>query len=70
MAPWKPLNCIFVVDGHNGWTSVRHRMLKKGIPVTEVSFATGYLDISHFIKVFKKETDMTPRKFRQEYVKG
>lgn len=35
-------------------------LLKSGYPVTEVSYATGYMDISHFTKVFKRELGVTP----------
>lgn len=43
------------------------RMLISGKSITEVQQRTGYLSYSHFFRVFKKETGMTPREFKDKY---
>ena len=37
------------------------------LPVSEVAARVGYDDYNYFIKVFKKETDFTPAKYRKNH---
>lgn len=37
--------------------------------ITEVGVMTGYNDTSQFIRVFKQEIGMTPKKYRDEKLK-
>ncbi len=39
-------------------------LLNPELPLTEISLATGFSDQSHFTRVFKKITGMTPNAFR------
>ena len=41
-------------------------LLNKGLPVTEVCFASGFNDLSHFIRVFNKHTGNSPTIYRQK----
>lgn len=41
-------------------------MLKSGLTVTEVALALGFFDSSHFSRVFKRATGLTPRKYQDE----
>ena len=43
------------------------RMLIDGKTISEAQQATGYLSYSHFFRVFKKETGMTPKEFKDMY---
>ncbi|WP_246070537.1 helix-turn-helix transcriptional regulator [Paenibacillus kobensis] len=42
-------------------------LLKKGYQVTEVCFAVGYNDLTHFARVFKKTFGGNPSTFRAKY---
>lgn len=41
-------------------------LLDSHLPITEVATLCGYNDPSQFIAIFKKETGMTPRRFREQ----
>lgn len=41
-------------------------LLDSHLPITEVAMLCGYNDPSQFIAIFKKETGMTPRRFREQ----
>lgn len=41
-------------------------LLDSHLPITEVAMQSGYNDPSQFIAIFKKETGMTPRRFREQ----
>lgn len=43
---------------------------KSTCSVTEVALITGYNDTSQFIRIFKQETGMTPKKYRNEKQRG
>jgi len=45
---------------------IRHakQMLTRGIPIVEVASNTGFIDQSHFTKVFKKMVGVTPGEYR------
>lgn len=36
----------------------------KNLSVIQVSLAVGYDDVSYFIRIFKKQTGMTPKKYQ------
>ncbi|MDD2959003.1 MAG: response regulator [Lachnospiraceae bacterium] len=38
-----------------------------GVSVKEISLQCGYGDPNYFSRIFKKQTDMTPREFRERY---
>lgn len=44
-------------------------LLDSHLPITDVATLSGYNDPSQFIQIFKKETGMTPRRFREESAK-
>jgi len=35
-------------------------------PVTEIMYASGFENVSHFLKLFKKQYNLTPRRYRQK----
>lgn len=37
--------------------------------ITDISFAVGFLSTAYFIKMFKKEYQLTPKKYREEHFK-
>ena len=37
------------------------------LPITDVSFASGFDNVSYFIKTFKKMMGVTPNRFRKNY---
>lgn len=41
-------------------------LLDSHLPITEIATLCGYNDPSQFIAIFKKETGMTPRRFREQ----
>jgi AraC-like DNA-binding protein len=41
------------------------RLLAVEASLSEVSFATGFADQSHFCRVFRRITGMTPQTFRK-----
>lgn len=45
------------------------RMLINGSSISEAQLNTGYSSYSHFFRIFKKETGMTPREFADMYSK-
>ena len=45
------------------------RMLISGSSISEAQQNTGYSSYSHFFRIFKKETGMTPREFVDMYSK-
>ncbi len=42
-------------------------MLKSGLTINETAHAVGYADVSYFIKLFRKTTDMTPGQYQAEH---
>ena len=46
------------------------RLLREGMSVTDVCFACGYCDSSHFIRAFKRKFSKTPGQFRGEILKN
>ena len=42
----------------------RELLERENFSVTEVALMTGYNDTSQFIRFFKQETGMTPKKYR------
>ena len=36
----------------------------KNLSVIQVALAVGYDDVSYFIRIFKKQTGMTPKKYQ------
>lgn len=45
------------------------RLLKQGLTVTEVCYATGFDDCSNFIRTFKNMTGKTPLQFKNSFLK-
>lgn len=43
-------------------------LLKKGIKVTEVSCLAGFVNCSHFIKIFKMNFNVTPKEFQKKHI--
>lgn len=41
-----------------------HLLARKSLGIDEVAFQCGFYDVSHFSKVFKKYTGLTPAKYR------
>jgi len=37
------------------------------LPVTEIAARVGYADVSHFNRVFRRETDLTPGAYRRRF---
>lgn len=46
------------------------RLLSGGCSVTEVCFAVGYNDLTHFGRVFRKITGCTPSSIRERAIRG
>lgn len=46
--------------------AVRHMYHSANTSLTEVAYASGYYDQSHFIREFKQITNLTPREFRKK----
>jgi AraC-like DNA-binding protein len=40
-------------------------LILKNIPLIEIAFLLNFTDQSHFIKTFKKYTNITPSQFKQ-----
>ncbi|QDR82230.1 AraC family transcriptional regulator [Sporomusa termitida] len=59
----------FAVPPHTYQTLLRinyaKRQLRQNKPVTEIAYAAGFYDQSHFIKVFKGHTGVTPEKYQR-----
>lgn len=47
-------------------THAKELLLDSHLPITEIATLCGYNDPSQFIAIFKKETGMTPRRFREQ----
>ena len=43
----------------------RHLLQSENIPVAELCTRVGYTNVSHFIKVFKAQTGLTPAAWRK-----
>ncbi|MBX7222536.1 MAG: AraC family transcriptional regulator [Blastocatellia bacterium] len=43
----------------------KHQLLQGARPLSDIAFAAGFADQSHFTKVFKQETGLTPGQFSQ-----
>jgi AraC-like DNA-binding protein len=48
---------------------VKRLLLESDIPVSEIAYATGYNNIPHFNRVFKKTVELTPKEFRETHKK-
>lgn len=44
----------------------QHLILTENISVAELCSRTGYSNVSHFIKVFKAQTGVTPAAYRRQ----
>ena len=41
-------------------------LLHTDLPITQIALDCGFNDLSYFIKTFKKQTEITPAKWRHE----
>lgn len=44
---------------------VKRLLLETELPVSDIAYRTGYSNISHFNRVFKQETGLNPKQFRE-----
>ncbi len=44
------------------------KKLIEGMSVTDCAFACGFNDVSYFIRVFKRETSLSPKKYAEKYI--
>lgn len=49
---------------------VQRLLLETNVPVSEIAYNSGYNNIPHFNRVFKKSLDCTPKEFREANKKG
>jgi AraC-like DNA-binding protein len=47
-------------------TEVKRLLKETNEPISEIAYAVGYNNISHFNRVFKQYTDQSPKQFREE----
>lgn len=45
--------------------TAQEMLSKTGMPITEIAYAVGYNNYSHFSKMFKKATSMNPQEYRK-----
>ena len=57
LPPGRYQHCLRLEEGR--------RLLRSGMPIAEVAFATGYADQSHFHRMFVKYFAATPRQYRK-----
>ena len=46
-------------------TEVKRLLLDSDLSISEIAYNTGYSNISHFNRIFKKEFEMSPSEFRE-----
>ena len=46
-------------------TEVKRLLVETDFPVSDIAYRTGYNNIPHFNRLFKKEMDCTPKEFRE-----
>ncbi len=46
-------------------TEIKRLLIETDLPVSEIAYQMGYNNISHFNRVFKKETNLSPSEFRE-----
>ena len=44
-------------------------LLKKGFPVTEVCFSSGFGSLSNFLTTFKKKCNISPSEYKKSHIK-
>jgi AraC-like DNA-binding protein len=44
-----------------------HQLLTSELPISQISFESGFEDTSHFIRVFKQKHGFTPLQYRQKF---
>ena len=45
----------------------RRLLIQTDLPVAEVGARVGYVNLSHFIRLFREEADCTPGNYRREH---
>ncbi|WP_372631120.1 helix-turn-helix domain-containing protein [Cohnella sp.] len=48
----------------------KHLLTYTDSSISEVASAVGYVNFSHFSKIFRRMTDMNPQDFRKHYKTG
>ena len=46
-------------------TEVKRLLLETQLPISDIAYMTGYNNIPHFNRVFKKETNASPKEYRE-----
>lgn len=48
----------------------RQKLIQTDKPISEISFESGFGDVSHFYKMFKAETKLSPLNYRKKFMQG
>lgn len=51
-------------------TEVKRLLLESDLSISEIAYNTGYSNISHFNRIFKKEFEMSPSEFREKNIEN